>query len=103
MYVCDVTGQCPSLNSVYYIVLKCTTLHCKFTKGKGFDSISNILAINSNKGEAHLVSNLYSIVAVLQFLHITSYSLEGFLLVDLGPIYNAWLNLVKQLKVKNIG
>ena len=39
-------------------------------------TIIDVLPINTDKGELHLVSQLYGIVAVLKLLHVPAHLLE---------------------------
>ena len=60
-----------------------------------------VLSVDSYHREFEFLGQLNSIVAVLEFLHVSSHLLEGLLLVYLVPVHNARLHLIKQLHVQN--
>jgi len=65
-------------------------------EGEGLASIEDILSVNSDQGELHLLSELEGVVAVLDLLHVASHLLvRG--LVDTVPVDDAGLDLVEEL------
>lgn len=69
----------------------------KHTKGQNFVGSIDIRTSNTNQGELNLLSEVYSIVAVLNLLHLSSHSLPWWV-VHLLLVNNSWRNLIEQLQ-----
>ena len=67
------------------------------TKSKRLVAVIDIFAVDANQRELELVSELNGIVAVLKLLHISTHLLE-WLLVNLVPVNDAWLDLIVELE-----